>query len=134
MLLGHSWACSGFGLRVQKGSPDPDGRQIDGLGGGLSSLSKVAVVGKPGEPKQTMHLSENKHLHSSQHDWAAADGVTWLDDVRKARTPGVGGWDVVYRFAQVGVREPIVDWGTTCGNLIAGVAHVRYCVLFTSLS
>ena len=27
------------------GSPDPDGRQIDGLGGGISSLSKAAIVG-----------------------------------------------------------------------------------------
>ncbi|KAJ5188498.1 hypothetical protein N7491_004822 [Penicillium cf. griseofulvum] len=27
------------------GSPDPHGRQLDGLGGGLSSLSKVCVVG-----------------------------------------------------------------------------------------
>lgn len=29
------------------GSPDPHGRQLDGLGGGLSSLSKVCVVGAP---------------------------------------------------------------------------------------
>jgi 2-methylaconitate isomerase len=29
------------------GSPDPHGRQLDGLGGGISSLSKVAVVGPP---------------------------------------------------------------------------------------
>ena len=29
------------------GSPDPNGRQLDGLGGGISSLSKVAVVGPP---------------------------------------------------------------------------------------
>ena len=28
------------------GSPDPNRRQLDGLGGGISSLSKVAVVGK----------------------------------------------------------------------------------------
>lgn len=27
------------------GSPDPNGRQLDGLGGGLSSLSKVCIVG-----------------------------------------------------------------------------------------
>ncbi|MGE0231534.1 MAG: 2-methylaconitate cis-trans isomerase PrpF family protein [Flavobacteriaceae bacterium] len=27
------------------GSPDPSGRQLDGMGGGISSLSKVAVVG-----------------------------------------------------------------------------------------
>jgi 2-methylaconitate cis-trans-isomerase PrpF len=29
------------------GSPDPYGRQLDGMGGGLSSLSKVCVVGPP---------------------------------------------------------------------------------------
>ncbi|HTW83573.1 MAG TPA: PrpF domain-containing protein [Candidatus Sulfotelmatobacter sp.] len=29
------------------GSPDPNGRQLDGMGGGLSSLSKVCVVGPP---------------------------------------------------------------------------------------
>jgi 2-methylaconitate cis-trans-isomerase PrpF len=28
------------------GSPDPYGRQVDGLGGGISSLSKVAIVGR----------------------------------------------------------------------------------------
>jgi hypothetical protein len=32
------------------GSPDPNGRQLDGLGGGLSSLSKVCVVGPPSRP------------------------------------------------------------------------------------
>ena len=29
------------------GSPDPFGRQLDGMGGGLSSLSKVCVIGPP---------------------------------------------------------------------------------------
>ncbi|MEE8397086.1 MAG: PrpF domain-containing protein, partial [bacterium] len=29
------------------GSPDPHGRQLDGMGGGISSLSKVMVVGPP---------------------------------------------------------------------------------------
>ncbi len=28
------------------GSPDPYGRQVDGLGGGISSLSKVAIIGR----------------------------------------------------------------------------------------
>ncbi|KAL4816719.1 PrpF protein [Aspergillus spinulosporus] len=32
------------------GSPDPYGRQLDGLGGGISSLSKVCVVGKSAHP------------------------------------------------------------------------------------
>ncbi|TDZ34280.1 3-methylitaconate isomerase [Colletotrichum spinosum] len=32
------------------GSPDPYGRQLDGLGGGISSLSKVCVVGPSARP------------------------------------------------------------------------------------
>src|SRR5215207_11336551 len=28
------------------GSPDPYGRQVDGLGGGISSLSKVGIIGR----------------------------------------------------------------------------------------
>jgi 2-methylaconitate cis-trans-isomerase PrpF len=34
-------------LRAVIGSPDPNGRQLDGLGGGYSSLSKICVVGPP---------------------------------------------------------------------------------------
>jgi len=32
------------------GSPDPNGRQLDGMGGGVSSVSKVCVVGPPSRP------------------------------------------------------------------------------------
>jgi len=32
------------------GSPDPHGRQLDGMGGGISSLSKVCVLGPPTRP------------------------------------------------------------------------------------
>ena len=32
------------------GSPDPNGRQLDGMGGGISSLSKVCVVGPSTRP------------------------------------------------------------------------------------
>ena len=32
------------------GSPDPYGRQLDGMGGGISSLSKVCIVGPPSRP------------------------------------------------------------------------------------
>ena len=32
------------------GSPDPNGRQLDGMGGGVSSLSKICVVGPPTRP------------------------------------------------------------------------------------
>jgi 2-methylaconitate cis-trans-isomerase PrpF len=32
------------------GSPDPNSRQLDGLGGGVSSLSKVCIIDKPSRP------------------------------------------------------------------------------------
>jgi 2-methylaconitate cis-trans-isomerase PrpF len=32
------------------GSPDPNMRQLNGMGGGVSSLSKVCVIGPPTHP------------------------------------------------------------------------------------
>src|SRR5665213_1205808 len=32
------------------GSPDPNGRQLDGMGGGISSLSKICVIGPSSRP------------------------------------------------------------------------------------
>lgn len=64
------------------GSPDPDGRQIDGLGGGSSSLSKAAIVGPP--------------------------------------PPGSPA-DIAYRFAQVEVSAPLVDFTGNCGNISAAI-------------
>lgn len=63
------------------GSPDPGGRQLDGLGGGITSLSKVAVVGPS----------------------TRADA------------------DVDYTFAQVAVKEPLVQYKANCGNISAAI-------------
>jgi 2-methylaconitate cis-trans-isomerase PrpF len=38
-------------LLAALGSPDPYGRQLDGLGGGISSLSKAMIVGPPATPE-----------------------------------------------------------------------------------
>ena len=59
------------------GSPDGNGRQLNGMGGGVSSLSKVCVVGPP----------------------SRADA------------------DIDYTFAQIGVRDMVVDYSGNCGNM-----------------
>jgi 2-methylaconitate cis-trans-isomerase PrpF len=64
------------------GSPDPYGREIDGLGGGISSLSKVCIVGVAG--------------------------------------PDTGA-DVTFRFGQVDVESPIVEFMGTCGNMSSAI-------------
>ncbi|PYN97032.1 MAG: PrpF family protein [Candidatus Rokuibacteriota bacterium] len=38
-------------LLAALGSPDPYGRQLNGLGGGISSLSKACVIGPPSHPE-----------------------------------------------------------------------------------
>jgi 2-methylaconitate cis-trans-isomerase PrpF len=63
------------------GVPDPNGRQLDGMGGGLSSLNKVCVVGPPSRPDA----------------------------------------DVDYTFVQLGVDEPLVDYGGNCGNMSSAI-------------
>ncbi len=65
------------------GSPDPHGRQIDGLGGGISSLSKAAIV---------------------------------------APAPAGSDAEVAFRFAQVEVASPQVDFSGNCGNISAAIA------------
>ena len=77
------------------GSPDPAGRQISGLGGGVSSLSKAMIVGSPGE------AAEEQRLHGS------LPGPSWAEDGCRS---GLGSWDIVYRFCQVGVRDSTLDW------------------------
>jgi 2-methylaconitate isomerase len=44
----HSWWDQIFVAAL--GSPDPNGRQLDGMGGGLSSLSKVCIIGPATHP------------------------------------------------------------------------------------
>src|SRR3546814_3873841 len=47
------------------GSPDPNGRQLDGMGGGLSSLSKICVVGpatREDADRSEEHTSELQSL------------------------------------------------------------------------
>lgn len=63
------------------GSPDANGRQLDGMGGGISSLSKICVIGPPSHPDA----------------------------------------DVDYTFAQVGIRDAIVDYSGNCGNMSSAV-------------
>lgn len=92
------------------GSPDPDGRQIDGLGGGTSSTSKVAIVGRSGSKAAAAARAVGEPL----------PGLAWIDDdLERARTIS----DVVYRAGQVPIREGSIDWGSTCGNMMAAVAQ-----------
>jgi len=68
-------------FRHVMGSPDANGRQLDGMGGGISSLSKVVVLAPSARPDA----------------------------------------DIDYTFVQIGVRDGVVDYGMTCGNMASAV-------------
>lgn len=63
------------------GSPDSYRRQLNGMGGGLSSVSKAVIVEPSARPDA----------------------------------------DIDYTFAQIAVDRPVVDYGSTCGNMSAAV-------------
>jgi 2-methylaconitate cis-trans-isomerase PrpF len=63
------------------GSPDPYGRQLNGMGGGLSSLSKACIIAPSTNP-------------AAQID---------------------------YTFAQIEVKNPVVDYKGNCGNCSSAV-------------
>lgn len=53
------------------------------------------IVGTVGEAKE------------AQTVWGKLPGVEWADEGTRA---GLGEWDIVYRFAQVGARDDVLDW------------------------
>ena len=57
------------------GSPDPNGRQLDGMGGGVSSLSKICVVGPPSrEDADVDYTFAQIAIGSAQVDYSANCG------------------------------------------------------------
>ena len=57
------------------GSPDADGRQIDGLGGGISSLSKVVIVGSArGTDHDVTFTFGQVDVRSPLIDWSGTCG------------------------------------------------------------
>lgn len=52
------------------GSPDPYGRQLDGMGGGLSSLSKVCVIAPASRPDADVDYTFGQvQIKTAQVDW-----------------------------------------------------------------
>ena len=57
------------------GSPDPYGRQLDGMGGGISSLSKVCIVGPPSRPDADVDYTFGQVAVDRAHiDWSSNCG------------------------------------------------------------
>jgi 2-methylaconitate cis-trans-isomerase PrpF len=57
------------------GSPDPYGRQLDGIGGGISSLSKAVIIGPPTHPDADVdYLFAQVAVDKPVVDWSSNCG------------------------------------------------------------
>ncbi|HVQ76588.1 MAG TPA: PrpF domain-containing protein [Candidatus Binatia bacterium] len=62
-------------LLAALGSPDPSGRQLDGLGGGISSLSKACIIGPTTHPEADVDYTfAQVHVTRPEVDYAANCG------------------------------------------------------------
>ena len=62
-------------LLASLGSPDPYGRQLDGLGGGISSLSKACVIGPTSHPGADVDYTfAQVHVATPVVDWSGNCG------------------------------------------------------------
>lgn len=52
------------------GSPDPNGRQLDGMGGGYSSVSKVVIIGRSEHPAADVDYTFAQVLVDQPGRWA----------------------------------------------------------------
>ena len=93
------------------GSPDPSGRQLDGMGGGISSLSKVCVVGPPSHPDADIDFTfaqvsvrdARVDYHSNCGNMTSAMGPFAVDESLVAAT---------------GARASVVIHNTNTGKLV----------------
>jgi 2-methylaconitate isomerase len=108
-------------LLAAMGSPDPNGRQLNGMGGGLSSVSKVCVIGPPSRPDADLDYTFAQVLiDAARIDYAgncgnmsSAVGPFAFDEGLARLVPGAAG--------QVTLRIH----NTNTGKLIASTFHVR---------
>lgn len=97
------------------GSPDPYGRQLDGMGGGLSSLSKVCVVGVSGRPDADIDYTFAQVLvKEAKVDYSTACGNM---------SSAIGPFAVDEGLVTVSSKEALVRiYSTNTGKLI----HARF--------
>jgi 2-methylaconitate cis-trans-isomerase PrpF len=96
------------------GSPDPSMRQLDGMGGGVSSLSKVCVIGQPTHPDADVDYTFAQVLidkarvdyNSNCGNMSSAIGPFAVDEglVQKPR-----GGDAVVRIHNTNTKKIIVS-------------------------
>ena len=108
-------------FRQVMGSGDPFGRQLDGMGAGISSLSKICLVEPYGKrkiiPKQAI---------AERVVYKGVDAARELLDKVNSRGDAVDGIDIDYTFVGLGIESDEVDVAGNCGNMSSAIGPYAY--------
>ncbi|KAF3048223.1 hypothetical protein E8E12_011331 [Didymella heteroderae] len=103
------------------GSGDGFGRQLDGMGAGISSLSKICLV----EPHGTRKAVSKQAIADRVRN-QSLDGARSLLQQIKDRGDAADGIDVDYTFVGLGIEDEIVDVAGNCGNMSSAIGPYAY--------
>lgn len=108
-------------FRQVMGSGDPFGRQLDGMGAGISSLSKICLVEPHGhrKPVSRQAIAERVMNHG-------VDAARTLIDTAMARGDALHGVDIDYTFVGLGIESDQVDVAGNCGNMTSAIGPYAY--------
>ena len=108
-------------FRQTMGSGDPYGRQLDGMGAGISSLSKICLVEPYGGRRPVARQAIAERVQ-----YQTLDGARDLLDKVRTRGDAVDGIDVDYTFVGLGIENDEVDVAGNCGNMSSAIGPYAY--------
>jgi 2-methylaconitate cis-trans-isomerase PrpF len=99
------------------GSDDPYGRQLDGMGAGISSLSKICLVEPYGKRTERPIKVSRSGAESEMNDTIPFEGPQEEDEYDL---------DIDYTFVGLGIETDEVDVAGNCGNMSSAIGPYAY--------
>ncbi|KAI4645229.1 hypothetical protein J4E93_006029 [Alternaria ventricosa] len=111
------------------GSGDPYGRQLDGMGAGISSLSKICLVEPYGRRVALPERATRFRTGFGGIDAArkSAQAVQAAEALEEAKATGEEPkLDIDYTFVGLGIEDDEVDVAGNCGNMSSAIGPYAY--------
>ncbi|KAI4957152.1 hypothetical protein J4E86_005625 [Alternaria arbusti] len=111
------------------GSGDPYGRQLDGMGAGISSLSKICLVEPYGRrvalpEKATRFRTGFGGIDAARKSAQAVQNAEALEEAKATgEEPKL---DIDYTFVGLGIEDDEVDVAGNCGNMSSAIGPYAY--------
>ncbi|KAI4680094.1 uncharacterized protein J4E88_005985 [Alternaria novae-zelandiae] len=116
-------------FRQIMGSGDPYGRQLDGMGAGISSLSKICLVEPYGRrvalpERATRFRTGFGGIDAARKSAQAAQAAEALEEAKATgEEPKL---DIDYTFVGLGIEDDEVDVAGNCGNMSSAIGPYAY--------